>query len=205
MFVFVFLLHWLYQLSILPSMGRKKKTLIRDLTCTIPGCEMKQQARGWCSTHYCRWFKYGDPNKILRRPNGQGTKDDTGYSRITTPDGRRIRRHRYVMEQKLGRRLKRSEHVHHIDGDKSNNDPDNLTLTNVRDHRKIHSKYYRDDKKKECRVCRVVKDRSEFYVQRSRPNRDPNAPHCKSCNKFEARKWKALKRGVGHSPEQQNS
>ena len=36
--------------------------------------------------------------------------------------------HRRVMEEKLGRKLKSSEIVHHIDGNKLNNDPDNLML-----------------------------------------------------------------------------
>src|SRR5262245_45901020 len=34
--------------------------------------------------------------------------------------------HRLVMARKLGRPLKESETVHHIDGDKENNSPDNL-------------------------------------------------------------------------------
>lgn len=36
--------------------------------------------------------------------------------------------HRYVVEQKIGRYLKRSEIIHHIDGDRLNNDVDNLEL-----------------------------------------------------------------------------
>lgn len=39
-----------------------------------------------------------------------------------------VREHRLVMEQKIGRRLKPGEVVHHIDGNRSNNDPDNLEL-----------------------------------------------------------------------------
>ena len=41
-------------------------------------------------------------------------------------DGKRVLEHRYVMEQKLGRKLKPGEEVHHIDGNKMNNDPENL-------------------------------------------------------------------------------
>jgi len=36
--------------------------------------------------------------------------------------------HRYVMEQKLGRKLVKGEIVHHIDGVRSNNAPENLEL-----------------------------------------------------------------------------
>lgn len=36
--------------------------------------------------------------------------------------------HRYVMEQMLGRKLLRTENIHHKDGNKQNNHPDNLEL-----------------------------------------------------------------------------
>jgi hypothetical protein len=36
--------------------------------------------------------------------------------------------HRVVMSRKLGRRIRDNETVHHIDGDKANNDPENLQL-----------------------------------------------------------------------------
>lgn len=39
-----------------------------------------------------------------------------------------VREHRLVMEEKIGRRLQPGEVVHHIDGVRSNNHPDNLEL-----------------------------------------------------------------------------
>lgn len=58
---------------------------------------------------------------------------------VKTPDGRSIQESRYLMEQKLGRRLETTEHVHHIDGNPRNNSTDNLVVLNAKEHLKIHS------------------------------------------------------------------
>ena len=47
--------------------------------------------------------------------------------------------HRYVMERQLGRLLRSDEFVHHIDGNKANNDPSNLIVLSNPEHAKLHS------------------------------------------------------------------
>lgn len=54
--------------------------------------------------------------------------------------GRRVRYHRFLMEQKLGRKLERNEIVHHIDGNKHNNELENLMLLSSSEHAKLHFK-----------------------------------------------------------------
>ncbi len=63
-----------------------------------------------------------------------------GY-RVLIIDGQKQYEHRHVMEGLLNRKLNSSEHVHHIDGDPLNNDPDNLMgPISASDHAKLHGR-----------------------------------------------------------------
>lgn len=50
----------------------------------------------------------------------------------------KIKLHRYLMEIKIGRKLKSTEIVHHIDGNKLNNDINNLQIVSRSEHNRIH-------------------------------------------------------------------
>ena len=49
----------------------------------------------------------------------------------------RVYFHRHVASIKIGHWLKTEEHVHHIDGNKINNNPDNLMIVSRSEHAKI--------------------------------------------------------------------
>jgi hypothetical protein len=56
------------------------------------------------------------------------------------PGGYRcIREHVFVMEMYLQRRIEKGEIIHHIDGNKRNNKLENLFLTTVTEHNKLHA------------------------------------------------------------------
>jgi hypothetical protein len=64
---------------------------------------------------------------------GRFTNSRDGYV-VRTVDKRRILEHRYVMECALGRSLKPSEYVHHLNGVRDDNRPENLALTTAKTH-----------------------------------------------------------------------
>lgn len=66
-----------------------------------------------------------------RLGSGEGKTYEKTYGRHT---------HRVVAEQMLGRSLRKGEVVHHIDGNKRNNDPSNLMIFKSQAE---HAKYHR--------------------------------------------------------------
>ena len=106
-------------LVVLPSGPRKKR-------CGVDGCEQKHFGRGFCRKHYARWYRHGDPE---RRTRGAGYINSHGYRVVSLGKSHRVRlEHRLVMEQELGRPLERWESVHHINGIRHDNRPENLEL-----------------------------------------------------------------------------
>lgn len=74
---------------------------------------------------FCGRWKY-----IYKVCRSHPFKDSKGY----------VAEHRLVMEEKLGRYLKKSEVVHHIDGDRYNNKEWNLCVfASSSDHTKFHN------------------------------------------------------------------
>jgi len=61
-----------------------------------------------------------------------------GYMIIGVPGRGLMAAHRFIMEQMLGRELLESEVVHHRDGNRLNNAPDNLELVSASEHSSHH-------------------------------------------------------------------
>lgn len=99
------------------------------LLCVIDGCNnpLKHRKLGYCCTHLSRYKKYGSPDVIMKAKDGEGHTNKNGYREIYI-NKRKYLEHRYVMQKKLGRKLLNKESVHHINGVKHDNRPENLEL-----------------------------------------------------------------------------
>lgn len=66
------------------------------------------------------------------------SKKPNGYLEITRGAHKGRSQHRVVAESMIGRQLGRDEVVHHIDHDRSNNDPSNLVVMTLSEHTRLH-------------------------------------------------------------------
>lgn len=108
---------------------------------------------------------------------------------------RRVPVHRWVFEKKLGHRLPRYLHVHHIDGNPLNWSEDNLALLTRQDHEILHAKKAITDNGGDaalhsfCQGCRKVMLREEFGEDVSRWN--GKCAYCKPCHAINGKRYRS--------------
>lgn len=87
-------------------------------------------SKGESNYHWIGRFRMGYKKRYIGlRIHGHPMADKHG----------RILEHRYIASQKLGRILERSEVVHHINHDYSDNRPENLKVMSHSEHSKHHT------------------------------------------------------------------
>lgn len=121
----------------------KNKVPTRCKSCN--GKYIKLHRKQLTGKNHHRW-------KGGRRINRQGyvivvIEEKNPFISMATKKGRVILEHRLIMAEKLNRPLISSEIVHHIDGDRKNNDSNNLILVDNEKHPRSYGQGYKEGKK----------------------------------------------------------
>lgn len=109
--------------------------------CSRSFAKVKNTTGLYCSRK-CAWEARGGVEHNARV--ARESAEQRGDAQRGRGEGRTYRKrngrheHRVVVEQKIGRVLRPGEVVHHIDGDKLNNDPDNLAVMTQAEHMRKH-------------------------------------------------------------------
>ncbi len=137
------------------------------MRCTVENCENEAKCRGLCNKHYhvmrqteklkpcgCGCgeltsyiFKWGHHTRLFTsEEQARRGRQNTGDAQRDRGEGKTYRKvaqrheHRVVAEHKLGRLLLPCEIVHHRDGNKRNNTPENLEVLTRAEHLRVHFK-----------------------------------------------------------------
>ena len=126
---------WLHTGKSKPRIKRATKRVNFGNTCKIPECDKSAFCHGWCTTHWGRWQRHGDPLYL-----DPAYENPQGGSHFLKP-------HQVAYIEAHGP-IDRCEcpekellHVHHKDGNHYNNDPENLETLTPTDHHRLHRKW----------------------------------------------------------------
>ena len=139
-------------------------------TCIICGKELNERQKKTCGVvcqgkHRTNWMK-GKTGKACWNWKG-GKILVQGRVYIYAPghpnarlNKNYISRARLVMSKKVGRALLPNEHVHHINGIKTDDNPRNLVILTNQGHKKLHAKDIAEITKRKFRISAQKRGRN---------------------------------------------
>lgn len=106
------------------------------------------------------------------RKHGTGTVTKDGYIRVSVKQKDTLQHH--VVWTKVNGPIPTGMHIHHKDGDESNNELSNLQLVTPEEHRRIHMGFVKDSAGiwwKECKRCHILKKAETDFQEVLRSDR----------------------------------
>jgi hypothetical protein len=129
------------------------------MNCRVHGCESTVKAKGLCRKHYLRQWRNGSPLILKRGLSGTGWSASGGY-RGTTVGGVKKLDHVRIAESVLGKPLPPGAVVHHVNGIRHDNRPENLVICPDQGyHLMLHVRQRAleacgDASKRKCKLCK---------------------------------------------------
>ncbi len=135
-----------------------------ERTFDVDASQLQYDGYGQFCSRACHYAsRRALPHKPVRRSDGR--------TRIYAPEHPHasqsgyVYEYRLVAEAKLGRYLSREEVVHHLNGDASDNRPENLEVTTPSEHARTHMRARHQDAgvpvdSKRCPRCSLIHQRS---------------------------------------------
>ena len=156
----------------LDEMKRDMEAGTKGRFCMECGLAVKRKGQKFCS-HKCKGAARGRKlrkQEMWRLPNARGYIEGTVW--LSDGTQRRVRQHRYIMEQHIGRALHPWEDVHHVNGVRHDNRIENLMVIDHGKHTKHHNlnreyttgtKYKLTEADRDRRIaqCAMMRDRKK--------------------------------------------
>ncbi len=173
-----------------------------NLKCQVEGCAKIYYCKGYCRMHYERVRYHGNTDR-LKAERGTGYSQ-YGYN-VVMINGISKPRHVLVAEKALGKELPKGVVVHHIDENRSNNDPRNLVVCPDRGyHQILHKRMrayeaYGNANYLKCYCCGKYDAPENIVVSGTSKSGGSNHPECKKRRDREYHLRKKLERD-GRAP-----